>query len=273
MHPERIHYEKHIREGNQSLATNLNRCLDIQKTPLESRPYPVNWAHWTEGEFYQFLIEHNFPPNTIRDRLTARRYGVRAALESGKFVPAVVLEGEGMAEIVNDAIMMVKAAIHSEVMIEMEKEQAIRFEKWMGFWHSQEKYTEMKTSILRAAFVQAQRPCESCLTVQVPQWESGTVTIKLIEEVRPRHGRFGTTFSGVEKHIKIMNGSNPHYYASLMSIKWKEVEPLIVEMMRAGEISMEQIWLLTGINWTPPWPVQIQVIHSLQGEDQRTSAP
>lgn len=273
MHPDRIHFEKHIREGNQSLATDLNRCLDIHQSPLESRPYPVNWAHWTEEEFYAFLIQYNFPSNTIRDRLTARRYGLRAALESGKFVPAVVMQGEGMEEIVNDAIMMVRSALYSEIALQMDKEQAIRFEKMMGFWHSQEKYTEMKKLLLRAAFVQGQRPCPSCLTVQMPLWESGSVTVKLIEEVRPRHGRFGVTFSGIEKHIQIKNGANPHYYSSLMTFKWKEIEPLIVEMMRAGEIGIEQIWLLTGSSWIPPGPVQIQVIRSHEGENHNTSVP
>jgi hypothetical protein len=262
MHPDRTNFAKHIREGNQCLATNLNRCLETQQSPLEKRPYPVNWTHWTESEFHQFLLGHGFPPNTIGDRLIGRRYAVSAALEAGHYVPAVVLEEEGMESVVNDAIMMARAALHSELQLTLDELKRTRFEKYMGYWHSEEKYTEMTLSILRAAFVQAQRPSESCLAVKLESWESGSITLKLIEEIRPRHGRFGMTFAGIEKHILIKDGSNPNCCSSLFSIKWKVIEPMIVQLLVQGDIHLEQIWLLTGTSWAPPRPVLIEVIRS-----------
>lgn len=98
--------ETSVRLGSMSVGNGfeIDRDLSMKKRDVwETRPYPAKLHHWTAGEFERFIIEHNYPGNTIKDRKRFHVQAIKDALVRGIAVPKMVFETEEAQFALTDA--------------------------------------------------------------------------------------------------------------------------------------------------------------------------
>lgn len=96
-----------MRLGN---GYDIARDLGMKKKESwETRPYPAKLHHWMADEFRAFLYQHNFPGNTIDDRMRIHSQSIKDALVHSEPVPKNVFESPEGVNALEDALTEVKA--------------------------------------------------------------------------------------------------------------------------------------------------------------------
>lgn len=254
MHPSQTDYARHIAEGNAQLAADHARNLAVHKEILEPKPYPVCSYHWTEKEFTEFLDAHRFPPNTYRDRLVWRREAVVKALASGKYVPAEVLEED--ENLIQDAVDSVLSELAWDRFNQRLKEQQSAFERHIGYYHSEEVYTNSLQAMLKVALKREPEHIRNGFVFG--EWALG---LTIDEGRKGQPGIFGS-FNDRPKTLQI-RASDPSSWNILHAFEWERVDRALFDLLTQGEVTFDQVWCLTGTGWVPScWPVYVQSLKS-----------
>jgi hypothetical protein len=102
--------QERIAKTQQGNGSDVPRDMGMRKREVwETRPHPGNPHHWLAEEFHAFLLEHNYPANTIKDRMRGHALCIREALVRGRPVPQLVMQSQEGREALEDAMMEVGA--------------------------------------------------------------------------------------------------------------------------------------------------------------------
>ncbi len=217
------------------------RDLRTRKEFDQSRPYPCTPSHWTEAEFIGFLNEHRFPPNTYRDRLAGRRNAVITALASGEFVPdEVVAESP---DLLGEAAAMQRWTLARDKDFEIWTSRQNDFMRDIGFSQGDVQYRQGIREILLGVLNR-----DTSLIQSEWSWRGWPIHLSVDRGRRPVWGYFGPLDDGRPKslQIRLAPAASP-----LHNVAWELAEDVLCELLLAGQLDLERVWFLTGVEWLP----------------------
>ena len=232
------------------------RDLSLRKPEYwETRPYPNVLWHWTEAEFDQFLTEHRFPPNTLRDREVGRMLAIRSALVKGEFIPREVMDDEPTAEAVADAVMEISARYAYEVRNKEQQLGTLEFEKAIGYLHSVDQYrTRLDALLAQAACATGRRSTESGFTLILSDIkEVGLDGLPFNLTVSLRTPTKENRHSGSKQWLEIRDAryNDVSLYGDVHRVPFETAESIFRRLLEAGAVTLEQACSVIGHNWKP----------------------
>lgn len=117
-----------------------------------------------------------------------------------------------------------------------------RFQRFMGWWTSNDAYHRQVRSLLKAAFTDVQFGAQKSITVQLPEWESGVITISYDRGRPAKWGIFGKMDEGRAERLVIRNGNSPESVWFIGSIPMSTVNPIFKDLLAARELPGDAYW-------------------------------
>lgn len=207
----------------------------------ESRPYPAQLHHWTGLELRQHLNVHNYPPNTIKDRLEGHVKKICDALVSGLYVPPEVMADDAGQRATADAIMTFKANRYASEASERQEENRLAFvfaAGRAGGWRS-----ALSDLLLRAAKA-IQHPAK----VGLDKWIAGGFKVVEMDGGYP-HPIMVCAFDdskGCRVDLRDGRYEPNSLYATFHSIRMDEACSIYRELLDQGKVSQAEIELVIG---------------------------
>ncbi|MBN3760898.1 hypothetical protein [Burkholderia sp. Ac-20365] len=122
--------------------------------------------------------------------------------------------------------------------------QQTAFETAIGYDHSEAVYMAMLKEVLAGALGR------SYDVIRTPwQWGEWSVVLEIDPGRRPSMGHFGLLDHGRQKCLRIKPcqiAVSPYH-----CVEWERVNDALAELLQEGDLSLEQVWFLTGAGWTP----------------------
>lgn len=227
---------------NTAIATTRN--VAVARLSYDARPYPLALHHWTTAEFVSFLDKHRFPGNTYDDRIATRRQAVIDAAAKGLYVPDEVLGEDPSLAPEAHAQRESKAtlACYLDAQVSACAEQAKALEKALGYWSPAETYYARVKDVLRSALTRTYGDIRKPL-----RWQQGwELELSVDRGRRPDQGPFGLW--GGRQQALVVRGIGT---GASHRVEWDYVNDALTELLQAGEVSYDQVWLLTGTGWSP----------------------
>jgi hypothetical protein len=246
-----------VKTGNAcNKPEGFERNLSLRKPEYwETRPYPQLLSHWTESEFDQFLVEHRFPPNTLRDREVSRMLAIRSALVRGDYIPREVMEDGPTVNAVADALMEISARFAYEARNQEQQLGVLAFEKAIGYLHSTGEYQMRLDALLaQAATATGRRATDSgCSLILSEIKEVGLEGLPYNLTVSLRTPTSDNRYSGTKVWLEVRDGryNDVSLYGDVHRIPFIQADSIFRRLLQSGAVTLEQACTLMGYQWSP----------------------
>ncbi len=244
-------------ETAQGLAADGRSRVMRKREYWETRPHPAHVHHWLSDEFEAFLLEHSYPPNTLRDRMVERTRSIAAALKKGWYVPQAVMQEASGVEALDDAILSVMADEQAVSAEDHYRRMCERFVTQLaGLYPGSED--NATSALVLAALGGTKGPCQgtgnAVPSVQASTFEVAGMGWKLVAYMAHHVRRGGST--NVWMSVRVADMPLASLYGELCRVDGGRVDVVATRALMDGAVPVESIRAMMGWSWSPP------VIHS-----------